>query len=67
MSRGSRGEQARFGLELAPRDLLQLELAQRRRVFTPAGNAALLDAERCREERLRFVVLDGFCRGHIEA
>lgn len=52
-----------FGLQLAASDLLELELPQRGRIITPTGNAALFDAERMRQFRLRPVVFDCFvCR-----
>jgi hypothetical protein len=62
---GLRVQQAGFGLQLAAGDLLQLELAKCRRIFSPPRDAALLNAEGLGEERLRLVVLDGFLSRHI--
>lgn len=64
-SRGPRVQKARLGSELAARDLLQLELAQRGRKFSPTGDAALFDAERVCQFRLRTVVSNRFVRRHI--
>jgi hypothetical protein len=62
---GLRVEDVRFGAKPAVRDSLDLKLPKRRRIFSPAGDAALFDAERVRQSLLGFVALNSFCRSHI--